>query len=152
MHSSIWTSSQLQVTSSPSQAQNKVDVKSDIRLRTGRAFPPALGWLSPRCLYTKGGIEDERWHGTENDLSSGSWRACCPRSSSAEQRSRKMEVGVEMLERWCSEVQSRLAREPDEAQIDAWCREKGIYLKDLERCGTNVHQREHVPCRPWHGN
>ena len=92
-----------------------------------------------------------------------------PESSSAEQLSREVGIGVETLERWRSEVQSRPARERvwtaaarleaviataalDEAQVGAWCREKGIYLKDLEQwrasAGTALAQPEEVRASP----
>jgi transposase-like protein len=92
-----------------------------------------------------------------------------PESSSAEQLSREVGIGVETLERWRSEVQSRPARERvwtaaarleaviataalDETQKSAWCREKGIYLKDLEQwrasAGTALAQPEEVRASP----
>jgi transposase-like protein len=92
-----------------------------------------------------------------------------PESSSAEQLSREVGIGVETLERWRSEVQSRPARERvwtaaarleaviataalDETQKSAWCREKGIYLKYLEQwrasAGTALAQPEEVRASP----
>ncbi len=92
-----------------------------------------------------------------------------PESASAEQLSLEVGVGIETLERWRSEVQSRPARERvwtaaarleaviatavlDEAGKSAWCREKGIYLKDLEQwrasAGTALAQPEEVRASP----
>jgi hypothetical protein len=92
-----------------------------------------------------------------------------PESASAEQLSVEVGVGIETLERWRSEVQSRPARERvwtaaarleaviataalDESQRSAWCREKGIYLKDLEQwranASTALAQPEEVRASP----
>jgi transposase len=92
-----------------------------------------------------------------------------PESTSAEQLSREVGIGADTLERWRKELQSKPARERvwtaaarleaviataalDEAQRSAWCREKGIYLKDLEQwrasASTALAQPEEVRASP----
>ena len=88
-----------------------------------------------------------------------------PESTSAEQLSREVGIGADTLERWRKDLQSKPARErvwtaaarleaviatAALAQRSAWCREKGIYLKDLEQCERARRQRWHSPrkCGP----